>query len=78
MKEIDTLCKEPDKARFLRELYYLPGVRYTRANLYYRSGIRTLMDFAASQPEEIIAKTEELIRKENLDLKAPLMKEVKQ
>lgn len=34
-------------------------------------------DIASASPQEIIAKTENIIRKENLSLKVPLMKEVK-
>lgn len=61
----------------LRELYQLPGVKSTRATLYFKAGFRSLADIAVSTPQEIIAKTESVIRQENLGLKAPLLKEVK-
>lgn len=60
-----------------QELYQLPGVKYTRAMLYFKAGFRFLADIAISSPQEIIAKTEGIIRKENLSLKVPLLKEVK-
>ena len=41
------------------------------------AGFRSLDDIAVSLPQEIIAKTENIIRKENLSLKVPLIKEIK-
>lgn len=77
LKEIDTLCETPEEKKAFRELYQLPGVKHKRAFLYYETGYRSLQAIASSSPEEIISKTEETIRKERLELKVPLMKEVR-
>ncbi len=77
LKEIDSICKSPEEAASFQELYQLPGVKSTRAMLYYKAGLGSLEIIAQSSPQEIIAKTEQVIRKENLDLKVPLMKEIR-
>ena len=77
LKEINSFCKEKEEIQSFQELYQLPGVKKTRAMLYFKAGFRSLRDIASSSPQEIIAKTENIIRKENLSLKVPLMKEVK-
>lgn len=77
LKEINSFCKEKEEIQSFQELYQLPGVKSTRATLYFKAGLRSLDDIASSSPQEIIAKTENIIRKENLSLKVPLMKEVK-
>ena len=61
----------------IKELYLLPGVKSTRARLYYDSGFRNLNKIATAQPEQIIQKTSELIVRNGLNLKVPLLKEVK-
>jgi len=77
LKEITAVCKNAEEMQSFQELYQLPGVKYTRAMLYFKAGFRFLADIAISSPQEIIAKTEGIIRKENLSLKVPLLKEVK-
>jgi len=77
LKEITAFCKESEEIQSFRELYHLPGVKSTRAMLYYKAGFHSLDDIANSSPQEIIAKTESIIREEKLSLKVPLMKEVK-
>ena len=77
LREIGTVCKTPEEARAFHELYQLPGVKATRASLYYQSGYRSLDDVAAASPKDIIARTEETIKRESLPFKPPLMKEVK-
>lgn len=77
LKEINSFSKEKEEIQSFQELYQLPGVKKTRAMLYFKAGFRSLDDIASSSPQEIIAKTENIIRKENLSLKVPLMKEVK-
>ncbi len=77
LREISSICKNPDETQSFQELYQLPGVKSTRAMLYYKAGFCSLDDIAISSPQEIIAKTENVIRKENLSLKVPLMKEIK-
>ena len=77
LKEITTVCKENKEIQAFKELYQLPGVKSTRAMLYYKAGFQSLTDIASSSPQEIITKTESVIREENLSLKVPLMKEIK-
>lgn len=77
LREITSICKTPEETQSFRELYQLPGVKSTRAMLYYKAGFRSLDAIASSSPQEIIARTENIIRKENLSLKVPLMKEIK-
>lgn len=77
LREISSVCKKDEDIPSFRELYHLPGVKSTRAMLYCKAGFRSLADIAISSPENIIAKTENVIREENLCLKVPLMKEVK-
>lgn len=77
LREISSVCKKDEDIQSFRELYQLPGVKSTRAMLYCKAGFRSLADIAISSPEDIIAKTENVIREENLVLKVPLMKEVK-
>ena len=76
-REIEKLCKGSEKTESFRELYYLPGVKYVRANLYYLSGYKTLFDIASSSEEEILGKTAEAISENALDCIVPLPKEVR-
>lgn len=55
----------------------LPGVKETRANLYYLSRFQSLADISRSTAEEIIQKMVETIKKYNLDYSVALPKEVK-
>ena len=77
LKEIADVCKKDEEVQSFRELYQLPGVKSTRAMLYFKAGFQTLADIAHSTPQEIIEKTACIIREESLGLKVPLMKEVK-
>ena len=77
LKEIASVCKNDEEIQSFQELYQLPGVKSTRAMLYFKAGFHSLADIALSSPQEIITKTEDVIRKENLSLKVPLLKEVK-
>lgn len=77
LKEITAVCKTEEEVQSFRELYQLPGVKSTRAMLYFKAGFRFLADIARSTPQEIIDKTACIIREESLGLKVPLMKEVK-
>ena len=77
LREITAVCKTKEEIQAFQELYQLPGVKSTRAALYFKAGFHSLLDIAVSSPQEIIAKTENEIRKENLSLKVPLLKEVK-
>ena len=44
-REIEKFDLSEKEILAYRELYYLPGVRQTRASLYYLSGYKTLSDF---------------------------------
>lgn len=77
LREIPAVCQNEEEQLAFRELYHLPGVKSTRAGLYWRAGYKTLADIAAASPEGLIADTGRIIREENLPMKAPLMKEAK-
>lgn len=77
LKEIDKLCNNEEEKNSFRELYLLPGVKYTRAKLYNKAGYKYLRNIASDSPEQIINRTTETIKQEGLNLKAPLLKEVK-
>ena len=76
-REIDTLSVSPEERAAFRELYHLPGVKAIRAALYYRSGYRTLRDFAEAGVEEVLARTALTISREQLACIVPLPKEVR-
>ena len=59
------------------ELYYLPGVKQVRANLYYLAGYKKLDDFINTNEDEVIKKTSETIKKYKLDCIVPLRKEIR-
>lgn len=76
-KEIASVAADEAEAAALRELYLLPGVKATRAMLYYASGYGSLSRIASTPPEQIIRDTSELINRKGLSMKAPLPKEVR-
>jgi len=75
LKEIDKLDLSEEERKSFQELYFLPGVKETRARLYYLSGLKTLNDIASKSSKEIIELTSKTINKMNLISKAPLEKE---
>lgn len=77
MREIASVSETPEEAEVFKELYLLPGVKSTRARLYKWAGYRTLADIAAVSAEEMIEACEKVIERNNLGLKAPLMKEAR-
>ncbi len=77
MREIDRAALPSEADAAFRQFFLLPGVRTTRATLYFKAGFRTLEDIASSSPEEMIEKTAKAIKAENLSMVPPLMKEVK-
>ena len=77
LREIDSICGTPEEAAAFRELYYLPGVKSTRAALYCKAGFCSLDKIARSSAGEIIAGTERVIKSEGLKLKVPLPKEIR-
>lgn len=77
LREIASCAQSDREITAFKDLYQLPGVKSTRAMLYYKAGFRSLRDIARSSPQEIIEKTALAIRKEKLSCIVPLMKEVK-
>lgn len=76
-RDIDSIAANEAQAAAFRELYLLPGVKSTRALLYYDSGYSTLRKIASSLPEQILRDTGDLIARKGLTMKAPLPKEVR-
>lgn len=76
-REIARLTADSREQAAFRELYCLPGVKFTRASLYYRVGYRSLQDIAEASPEEILEKTAQTIAAEHLSGTVPLPKEVR-
>ena len=76
-KEITKLTSDPAERAAFMELYHLPGVRFTRAYLYYHSGYKTLQDFLETTVEEVLSKTATTISSKNLTCIVPLPKEVR-
>ena len=77
IKALSKLTLSREEKESYQELFLLPGVKETRANLYYLSGIKTLVNLASLNENDIINKTKECIRKNNLILSVPLPKEVR-
>lgn len=79
-KKMDKLsgikCSKEEK-HALMDLCLLPGISFTRGDLYFRAGYCTLESFASSEPEEILEKTKKTIEAQQLDCKAPFMKEIR-
>ena len=76
-KEIPKLCSDEEEQAAFRELYCLPGVKYVRAALYYRSGYRSIAAFADTTVEEVLEKTARTIAENGLSCIVPLPKEVR-
>lgn len=77
MREIASVSETPEEAEVFKELYLLPGVKSTRARLYMLAGFGSLTEIAAATAEGLMADCQQTIERENLDLKAPLMKEAR-
>lgn len=76
-KEIEKLNLEAKQYRAFKELYYLPGIKQTRANLYYCSGYKTIKAIAKANVEDILKNTALAISTNKLSCIVPLAKEVK-
>ena len=76
-REISQLCSDPAEQAAFSELYCLPGVKYTRASLYFLSGYRSLSDLANAACDEVINKTAAAIAANQLSCIVPLPKEVR-
>lgn len=77
LKEIDKVSENEEEKKVFQELYQLPGVKAVRARLYASAGYLDLIKIAVASPEQIISDTEKVILQNKLDLKVPLLKEVK-
>lgn len=75
LKEIDKFDLTDEKRKSFLELYLLPGIKATRAELYYLSSLKSLKDIASKTAEEIIDFTNKAIVNFGLSCKAPLYKE---
>lgn len=76
-REIPSLVSDPAERETFTELYLLPGVKYTRAKLYFLSGYRTLEMFTVTDADEILSKTARAIAENKLSCTAPLPKEAR-
>lgn len=76
-REIPKVTSDQKERDVFRELYHLPGVKAVRAALYYRSGFRSLSDFAEATPEEVLTRTAGTVTEFRLSCIAPLPKEVR-
>lgn len=76
-REIEKITADPDEQQAYRELYYLPGVKQTRASIYYQAGYRSLRDFVNTTPEEVRIRTSRIISECGLSCIVPLPKEIR-
>ncbi len=76
-REIEKLDLSLKEKLAFQELYYLPGVKQTRASLYYCSGYGSLESIAASDKKDILEKTALTISAHQLACIVPLPKEVR-
>lgn len=77
LKEIQKIDLNDEERESFKELYLLPGVKETRARLYYLSGLKSLSDVANKSVNEIISLTNNKISLMKLECKAPLEKEAR-
>ena len=75
--KINNLNISEEEKKSYRELFLLPGVKQTRADLYYLSGYKSLKDIASSDVNEITNRMNEAINKYNLNYIVALPKEIK-
>ena len=76
-REIEKITSDPEEQEAFRELYHLPGVKQTRAALYYQSGCKSINTFAEMTAEEILEKTARTISERGLSCIVPLPKDVR-
>jgi hypothetical protein len=60
----------------LSDLSRLPGVKGTRARLYYAAGVDSVEKLAAYEPKELLAVTAEYVHQTGFEGIAPLPKEI--
>lgn len=74
---IKNLKISDDEKTSYMSLYLLPGVKETRARLYYLAGFRTIQDFAEMNPNEMLSILERTIKDNKLNVTLPLPKEIR-
>lgn len=77
LRELPGLCPDARKRALLEPLYYLPGVKAVRADLYLRAGFGTLEAIADATVSSVREATARVIRDENLSCIVPLPKEIR-
>ncbi len=77
MKEIVKVCKNEEEKILFQQLYLLPGVKAVRARLYASANYTDLFKIAVASPQQIISDTEKVITQNGLNIKVPLLKEVR-
>lgn len=73
----DAAGRTAEEVAALLELMRLPGVKLIRAQLYYHCGLRSLVDFAASDAVSLQAHIAEVIAQDKLPCSTPLPKELR-
>ena len=76
-RELEKPDPESQMKLSFKELYYLPGVKQTRALLYFYAGYDSLADIADADPKDILEKTARAISEHQLSCIVPLPKEVR-
>lgn len=76
-REIKKVTADPELQQAYTELYHLPGVKQTRASLYYQAGYRSLADFVDTTAEEVQFRTAQAISEYSLPYIVPLPKEIR-
>lgn len=76
-RELDKLSLDPVRRAVYEELYYLPGVKATRAELYFLAGLTSAEAFAQTTAEAVIEGTTRAIAENQLSCIVPLPKEVR-
>lgn len=77
MREIPGITYDLTKQAAYRELYLLPGVKATRAELYRLSGYSSLYEIAKTNVEEVQTRTSRAIDIHHLPYAVPLPKEIR-
>ena len=73
--QLNKLCLSDEMRQTYEQFFALPGVSETRANLYYKAGLRSLRDVANLTASELVDKCKSAIDSQNLSCIAPLTKE---
>lgn len=77
LHELAKLTADPAEREAFEELYHLPGVKATRAALYYYAGYKSVKAIAETTVEEVLAGTARAIAERQLSCTAPFPKEVR-